>query len=72
MSHHISGPRAMAESAADITDLFALPSPEQPGPAVLARTSLPAWRPPTPTHRRLRMPSQIITSPGIGTELAGS
>jgi len=51
MSHHISGPRAMAESAADITDLFALPSPEQPGPAVLARTSLPAWRPqPRPTE----------------------
>ena len=36
MSHHLSGPRAMAESAADITDLLAFPSPEQPGRLVLA------------------------------------
>ena len=31
MSHHISGPRAVAEPIADITDLYAFPSPEHPG-----------------------------------------
>jgi uncharacterized protein DUF4331 len=41
MSHHLSGPRAMAESAADITDLFAFPSPEQPGRLVLALHTFP-------------------------------
>ena len=30
MSHHISGPRAAAEPIADITDLYAFPSPEHP------------------------------------------
>ena len=41
MSHHLSGPRAMAESAADITDLFAFPSPEQPGRLVLVLNTFP-------------------------------
>ena len=35
MSHHISGPRAMAEPITDITDLYAFPSPEHPGRLVL-------------------------------------
>lgn len=41
MSHHISGPRAMAEPIADITDLYAFPSPEQPGRLVLVLNTLP-------------------------------
>jgi Domain of unknown function (DUF4331) len=41
VSHHLSGPRAMAEPAADITDLFAFPSPQQPGRLVLALNTLP-------------------------------
>ena len=41
MSHHISGPRAMAEPAADITDLYAFPSPEHPGRLVLVLNTLP-------------------------------
>ena len=45
MSHHISGPRAMAEPTADITDLFAFPSPEHPGRLVLALDTLPFARP---------------------------
>jgi hypothetical protein len=45
MSHHISGPRAMAEPAADITDLFAFPSPEHPGRLVLALDTLPFAQP---------------------------
>jgi hypothetical protein len=41
VSHHISGPRAMAEPIADITDLYAFPSPEQPGRLVLVLDTLP-------------------------------
>ena len=35
MSDHISGPRALAEPIADITDVYAFPSPERPGHLVL-------------------------------------
>ena len=41
MSHHISGPRAVAEPVADITDLYAFPSPEHPGRLVLVLNTLP-------------------------------
>ena len=41
MSHHISGPRAEAEPIADITDLYAFPSPEHPGRLVLVLNTLP-------------------------------
>ena len=41
MSHHISGPRAVAEPIADITDLFAFPSPEREGWLVLVLNTLP-------------------------------
>ena len=41
MSHHISGPRAAAEPIADITDLYAFPSPERPGWLVLVLNTLP-------------------------------
>jgi hypothetical protein len=41
LSHHISGPRAVAEPIADITDLYAFPSPEQPGALVLVLDTLP-------------------------------
>ena len=33
MSDHISGPRALADPIADITDVYAFPSPERPGPS---------------------------------------
>jgi hypothetical protein len=45
MSHHISGPRAIDEPLADITDLFAFPSPERPGWLVLVLNVLPFARP---------------------------
>ena len=32
MSDHISGPRALSDPIADITDVYAFPSPERPGP----------------------------------------
>src|SRR5215207_3095156 len=41
MSDHISGPRALAEPIADITDVYAFPSPEQPGHLVLVLNTLP-------------------------------
>jgi hypothetical protein len=46
VSHHISGPRAVAEPIADITDLYAFPSPERPGHLVLVLDTLP-FAPPT-------------------------
>jgi hypothetical protein len=41
MSDHISGPRALAEPIADITDVYAFPSPENPGHLVLVVNTLP-------------------------------
>src|SRR4051794_34373072 len=45
MSDHISGPRALAEPIADITDVFAFPSPERPGHLVLVMNTLPFAQP---------------------------
>jgi hypothetical protein len=41
MSDHISGPRALAEPIADITDFYAFPSPARPGNLVLIQNTLP-------------------------------
>ena len=41
MSDHISGPRALADPIADITDVYAFPSPERPGRLVLVQNTLP-------------------------------
>ncbi|MEV7609999.1 DUF4331 family protein [Microbacterium sp. NPDC089320] len=41
MSDHISGPRALGNPIADITDVFAFPSPERPGHLVLVMNTLP-------------------------------
>jgi hypothetical protein len=41
LSDHISGPRALAEPIADITDVYAFPSPERPGHLVLVLNTLP-------------------------------
>jgi hypothetical protein len=45
MSDHISGPRALADPIADITDVYAFPSPEQPGRLVLVVNTLPMAKP---------------------------
>jgi hypothetical protein len=45
MSDHISGPRALAEPIADITDLYAFPSPQRPGHLVLVMNTLPFAKP---------------------------
>jgi uncharacterized protein DUF4331 len=41
MSDHISGPRALADPIADITDVYAFPSPERSGHLVLVLNTLP-------------------------------
>src|SRR5262252_810387 len=41
MSDHVDGPRSIGEPAADITDLFAFTSPENPGRIVLAMCVFP-------------------------------
>src|SRR4051812_50211006 len=45
MSDHISGPRALAEPIADITDVYAFPSPERPDHLVLVMNTLPFAQP---------------------------
>jgi hypothetical protein len=45
MSDHISGPRALAEPIADITDVFAFPSPERPGWLTVVVNTLPFAQP---------------------------
>jgi len=44
MSDHISGPRALADPIADITDVYAFPSPVRPGCLVLVLNTLPMAR----------------------------
>ena len=51
MSDHISGPRALADPIADITDVYAFPSPETPGRLVLVLNTLPMAKPPTSSPR---------------------
>ncbi len=45
MSDHISGPRALADPIADITDVYAFPSPEQADHLVLVMNTLPFAQP---------------------------
>jgi hypothetical protein len=42
MSDHVDGPRSIGEPAADITDLFAFTSPEDPTRTVLAMCVFPS------------------------------
>ncbi|MBW8795418.1 MAG: DUF4331 family protein [Streptomyces sp.] len=45
MADHFSGPRAIADPASDICDVYAFPSPERPGNLVLVLDVLPASAP---------------------------
>jgi hypothetical protein len=45
MSDHLSGPRALADPAIDLTDLYAFPSPSRPGHLVLVMNIFPSARP---------------------------
>src|SRR5262249_25472242 len=46
MSDHLSGPRALADPAIDLTDLYAFPSPSRPDQLVLVMNVFPYARPP--------------------------
>jgi hypothetical protein len=45
MADHFSGPRALADPASDITDVYAFPSPERPGHLVLVLDVFPIAAP---------------------------
>ena len=45
MADHFSGPRALADPASDITDVYAFPSPERPGHLVLVLNVFPPAAP---------------------------
>ena len=45
MADHFSGPRALADPASDITDVFTFPSPERPGHLVLIMNVFPIAAP---------------------------
>src|SRR4051794_6973815 len=68
MSDHISGPRALADPIADITDVYAFPSPERPGHLVLVMNTLPFAKPSDPLSDgllyRLRLRPLTATAPG--------
>src|SRR4051794_85915 len=70
MSDHISGPRALADPIADITDVYAFPSPDRPGHLVLVQNTLP-FAPATATFSdgllyrfRLRPIAVVDAQPG--------
>src|SRR6478752_10875519 len=72
MSDHISGPRALADPIADITDLYAFPSPSVPRTLVLVMNTLPFAQPSDLFSDgliyRLRLrPLTQIASNGAGT-----
>ena len=73
MSDHISGPRALADPIADITDVYAFPSPEHAGHLVLVMNTLPMAKPSDAFSEgllyrfRLR-PLQSPTTDGSGWE----
>ena len=76
MSDHISGPRALSEPIADITDVFAFPSPERPGHLVLVMNTLPFAQPSdTPSEGliyRFRLRPLTLSGAGDGAPFTAS
>jgi hypothetical protein len=68
MSDHISGPRAVADPVADITDVYAFPSPQTPGRLVLVLNTLPMAKPSDLFSSGLlyRFRLRALTPPGNG------
>lgn len=70
MSDHFSGPRAIADPAADIADLYVFPSPERPGYLVLVLNVFPAAMPGTlfsdAVDYRFRLRPVAIAATGTG------
>ena len=68
MADHFSGPRAIADPASDITDVYAFPSPERPGRLVLVLDVFPAAAPTAlfsdALHYRFRLRPVTATAAG--------
>ena len=81
MSDHISGPSALAEPIADITDVYAFSSPQRPGHLVVVMNTLPFAKIPVasasgrqrPSSRAVRTRSRRCTFErgGLGEDPAG-
>ena len=77
MADHFSGPRALADPASDITDVFAFPSPEQPGHLVLVLNVFPIAGPTALfsdalTYRLRLRPVTATTAGGTPVVVAGA
>src|SRR5215213_672398 len=74
MSDHISGPRALADPIADITDVYAFPSAERPGRLVLVMNTLPFAKLSNPFSDgllyRFRLRPLTATAPGAPAPFA--
>ena len=77
MADHFSGPRALADPASDITDVFAFPSPERPGHLVLVLNVFPIAGPTALfsdalTYRLRLRPVTATTAGGTPEFVAGA
>jgi Domain of unknown function (DUF4331) len=77
MADHFSGPRALADPASDITDVFAFPSPERPGHLVLVLDVFPIAGPTALfsdalTYRLRLRPVTATTAGGTPVFVAGA
>jgi Domain of unknown function (DUF4331) len=77
MADHFSGPRALADPASDITDVFAFPSPERPGHLVLVLNVFPIAAPTALysdalSYRFRLRPVTAATAGGASTFVAGA
>jgi hypothetical protein len=77
MADHFSGPRALADPASDITDVFTFPSPERPGHLVLVLDVFPIAAPTALfsdalTYRFRLRPVTATTAGGTPAFVAGA
>lgn len=74
MADHFSGPQAVADPAADITDLYVFPSPQRPGHLVLVLNVFPMAAPGALFSDALtyRFRLRPVTIAGTGTDTAFS
>jgi hypothetical protein len=77
MADHFSGPRALADPASDITDVFAFPSPERPGNLALVLNVFPIAGPTALfsdalTYRFRLRPVTATTAGGTPAFVAGA
>jgi Domain of unknown function (DUF4331) len=77
MAGRFSGPRALADPASDITDVFAFPSPERPGHLVLVLNVFPIAAPTALfsdalTYRLRLRPVTATTAGGTPAFVAGA